>query len=276
MPNISKTTRTQLNKTAPTQVVILAGGRGERLMPLTAKINKGMAQVAGKPFLEHLVELFKANGIKRFLILTGHAKESITSYFGNGKKWGVDISYYYAPPEINHGKRLALALPRIDDFFLLHKCDIYWPFDLKKHLARFHARKLPASMTVYLNRNKDGIYGPNNNVHVNKKGIIERYDNALSPDPFYQGQDIGFCLFEKQTILNNMPAGNFSLHEGLLGGLARKGLLSAFETDIPATTTTDAEWLKKAEKYFAQLKRQLRTDQKSRDKTLRTRKGAHK
>ncbi|TSC69452.1 MAG: glucose-1-phosphate cytidylyltransferase, partial [Parcubacteria group bacterium Gr01-1014_70] len=58
------------------QVVILSGGRGERLMPLTEHMNKAMVRVAGKPFLGHLIELFKANGLKRFLILTGHAAES--------------------------------------------------------------------------------------------------------------------------------------------------------------------------------------------------------
>lgn len=235
------------------QAVILSGGRGERLMPLTARINKGMVKVTGKPFLEHLIELFKANGIKRFLILVGHAQESIVDYFGNGKKWGVDISYQYAPPEINHGKRLVEALPLIDEFFLLHRNDIYWPFNLKEHLARFYALKAPALMTVYRNRNKDGIYGPNNNVRINEKGLIERYDDFLSPDPFYHGQDIGFFLLTKQVVMENLPAvvsDDFCLHHEFLSGLAYKGLLGAFETDIPATTTTDAAWLKRSEEYF--------------------------
>ncbi|MDO8510307.1 MAG: sugar phosphate nucleotidyltransferase [bacterium] len=232
------------------QAVILAGGKGERLMPFTANQNKGMVYVAGKPFLEHLILLFKRNGIRRFLILTGHAADSITDYFGNGERFGVEIMYHYLPPEINHGKRLELSLHLIDDFFLLHKCDIYWPFNLELHLSQFQKVGLPALMTVYINAKKDGIYGPENNVHINEKGVIERYDNFMSEDPFYQGQDIGFCLFQKKVIVNNLPPGNFSLHDGLLSGLARKGLLSAFETKIPATTTTDAMWLKKAEHYF--------------------------
>ena len=232
------------------QAVILAGGKGERLMPYTANKNKGMVPVAGRPFLEHLVELFKKNGIKRILILTGHAAESITNYFGNGEKFGVEISYHYSPPEINHGKRLALALPLIDNFFLLHKCDIYWPLNLSNHLSHFQKLGLPAMMTVYRNSNKDGIYGPMSNIRVNKKSMVEKYD-SLSPDPFYGGHDIGFCLFQKKVIEENLPPGNFSLHEGgILGTLAEKGLLGAFQTDISATTTTDIEWLKKAEYYF--------------------------
>lgn len=244
------------DKSTPTQIVILAGGKGERLMALTARMNKGMVQVAGKPFLEHLVELFKTNGLQRFLILTGHAPESITDYFGNGKKWGVDIEYRHAPVAWNHGKRFADALPFIDDFFILHRNDIYWPLNLQKHLARFRALKVPALMTVYRNRAKDGIYGPHNNVRINKKGLIERYDPTLSPDPFYHGQDIGFFLFEKQAIAENMPpavSDDYCLHHQFLSGLAERGLLGAFETDISATTTTNAVWIAKSEAYFKRL-----------------------
>ncbi|TSC84135.1 MAG: D-glycero-D-manno-heptose 1,7-bisphosphate phosphatase [Parcubacteria group bacterium Gr01-1014_17] len=242
-----------MKKSNITQVVILSGGRGERLISLTKNINKGMVKVARKPFLEHLIELFKANGLKRFLILTGHAEESITEYLGSGKKFGVEISYQHAPSALNHGARFARAIPLLDDFFVLHKNDIYWPFNLEKHLARFNELNVPSMMTVYRNKNKDGIYGPNNNVHINKKGLIERYDNRLSPDPFYHGQDIGFFLLKKQVVTENLPLvvpDNFCLHHQFLSDLAEKGLLGAFETNIPATTTTDVEWLQKAEKYF--------------------------
>ena len=254
------------------QAVILAGGKGERLMPLTARMNKGMVRVAGKPFLEHLILLFKKNGIRRFLILTGHAPESITDYFGNGKKWGVEIAYHHAQTEMNHGKRLADALPFVDDFFLLHRNDIYWPFDIKKHLARFNEAGLPALMTVYRNRAKDGIYGPDNNVRVNKKGVIERYDNTLSPSPFYHGQDLGFFLLAKEVIKKYMPTNppdDYCLHHGFFSTLAGQGLLAAFLTDTPATTTTDASWLQKAEAYFKALPQ---SGQEVQAKTRRTKK----
>ncbi len=239
------------------QVVILSGGRGERLMPFTERTNKGMMKVADKPFLEHLIELFKANGLKRFLILTGHAAESITDYFGDGKKWGVDISYHYAPLEVNHGKRLVLALPLVDDFFILHRNDIYWPFNLERHITHFNKLRVHALMTVYRNRNKDGIYGPYNNIHINKKGFIERYDDLLSPDPFYQGQDLGFFLIKKQAVIENLPPvvpDNFCLHHQFFSCLAHKGLLGALLTNIPATTITDEVWLKKTEEYLTSQK----------------------
>ena len=255
-----------MKKSIPTQVVILAGGKGERLMPLTANMNKGMVRVAGKPFLEHLIELFKKNGLKKFLILTGHAPESITDYFGNGKKWGVEILYQHTPAELNHGARFARAVPLLDDFFVLHRNDIYWPFDIKKHLARFYKAGAPAMMTVYRNTHKDGIYGPHNNIRLGADDFIERYDNLLSPDPFYTGQDLGFFLMTKKVVEENMPASpadSYCLHHGFFITLAEKGLLSALVTETPGTTTTDTAWLTKAEEYFVNLtKTQPQNDRK--------------
>lgn len=236
----------------PTQAVILAGGRGERLMPLTAARPKAMVLVAGRPFLEYIVHLLRANDIKEILMLVGYKAEKVREHFGDGRNFGLSISYSYAPPEINHGKRLELALPLIHDFFLLHKCDIYWPLDLKAHVSHFHKLGRPALMTVYRNLDSQGEYGNLNNIRINKKGLVERYD-ALTDNPFYQGHDIGFCLFKKSVIADNLPAGNFSLHEDLLGNLAQKGLLSAFQTDINSTTITNKKWLAKSEHYLAQM-----------------------
>lgn len=239
-------------ESTPTQAVILAGGKGERLMPLTADRPKAMVLVAGRPFLEYLVRLFKANGMREILILVGYRAEKIKEYFVDGHDFGISISYSYAPPEVNHGKRLELALPLIHDIFLLHKCDIYWPLDLKAHVSHFHKLGLPSLMTVYRNLDCQGEYGNLNNIRVNKKHVVERYD-TLTDDPFYQGHDIGFYLFKKSVIQANLPSGNFSLHDDLLSNLAQKGLLSAFQTDINSTTITNKKWLNKSKYYLRRM-----------------------
>lgn len=74
-------------------MVILAGGRGERLRPLTVSIPKPMAEVGGKPFLEYHIRYLKSFGFRRFVFLTGYLSERIEAYFGNGRKFGVDIAY---------------------------------------------------------------------------------------------------------------------------------------------------------------------------------------
>jgi NDP-sugar pyrophosphorylase family protein len=72
------------------QAVILCGGYGKRLLPLTKKIPKGMVEVDGKPFLEHLIDQCKSNGIKKVLLLCGYKYDVIKNFFTN-KKINVEV-----------------------------------------------------------------------------------------------------------------------------------------------------------------------------------------
>lgn len=74
-------------------LVIMAGGRGQRLMPLTADTPKPMLPVEGKPILEHIINKAKASGFKRICISVNYLADHITDYFGNGKRFGVEIEY---------------------------------------------------------------------------------------------------------------------------------------------------------------------------------------
>ena len=75
------------------QVAILAGGLATRLRPLTAKIPKSLIQIQSKPFLEYQLEFLKRGGVKDIVLCIGYLGEQIEEYFGNGKKFGVNISY---------------------------------------------------------------------------------------------------------------------------------------------------------------------------------------
>lgn len=234
------------------QAVILAGGKGERLRPHTNLLNKGMVVVAGKPFLHYLISQFAAQGIKKILILTGHLAETIQNYFGGGSEYGVEISYSYQPSAVNHGKRLELAFSELDEFFLLHKCDIFWPLKLPDHIATYQRLNRPVMMTVYNNKNKDGIYGVQSNIVIDD-GIVRSYVE-LSDDPLYTGQDVGYVICDKNSLIGRFPRGNFSLHDGgLLGSFASNDLLSGFLTEVQATTITDSGWLVHAEDYIKNL-----------------------
>ena len=75
------------------QVVILAGGLGKRLLPLTINKPKPMIKFFNFPFLEYIIEENVRNKFKKILILIGYKGEVIKDYFGNGKKYGVHIEY---------------------------------------------------------------------------------------------------------------------------------------------------------------------------------------
>ena len=77
------------------QTVILAGGLGTRLRPITYKIPKAMIQIKEKPFLEleHQLRLLKKNNFANIVLCVSHLGEKIKNYFGNGEKLGLSISY---------------------------------------------------------------------------------------------------------------------------------------------------------------------------------------
>jgi len=75
------------------QTVILAGGLGTRLKPLTDDRPKSMVEVRGKPFLQLQIELLRGQGLTRFVLCVGHQADQIVSYFGGGASLGVEIEY---------------------------------------------------------------------------------------------------------------------------------------------------------------------------------------
>ena len=75
------------------KAVILAGGLGTRLKPLTDTIPKSMIDVHGKPLVEHLIDLFKKFGVTDIYLNVGHLKEKIMDYFKDGSDFGVSIFY---------------------------------------------------------------------------------------------------------------------------------------------------------------------------------------
>lgn len=120
------------------QAIILAGGRGTRLMPYTMNFPKPLVPVGDYPILEIIVRQLKALGFAKLTILTGHLAELIMAYFGNGERWGMDISYVRESTPLNTAGALKL-LPFCEDHFLVMNGDILTTLDYR-HLYEEHLR----------------------------------------------------------------------------------------------------------------------------------------
>ena len=75
------------------QAVILAGGLGERLKPITDKFPKPMVEINGKPFIDYLLNYLSSQGIKNVIILSGYKSEIIEHHVGDGSKYGVSVIF---------------------------------------------------------------------------------------------------------------------------------------------------------------------------------------
>ena len=83
--------------------LILAGGKGERLRPLTSDRPKPMIPLAGKPILEHQIEWMRGQGVTDVVLLCGYLHEVVLSYFGDGSRWGVHIDYSVESEPLGRG-----------------------------------------------------------------------------------------------------------------------------------------------------------------------------
>lgn len=230
---------------APKQAVILAGGRGERLRPLTDTMPKPMVPFQGRPFLEYLVEMLAEQGVERILMLLGYLADAIKEHFGDGRRWGVAIDYSVTPVGDQTGRRLARARSRLDPVFLLLYCDNYWPMDLAAMSEAFSRNGAPAQITIY--RNTDGF--TRDNVVVSDTGRVAIYDRSGSA-PGLGGIDIGFAIIWR-ALIESLPGANVSFEAHLYGRLANEGQLGAFVTDHRYYSVGSAERLPATEAYLA-------------------------
>lgn len=106
------------------KALILAAGEGTRMRPLTANIPKPLLPVAGKPFLQHIIETLECLDIKEIFLLIGWKMGSIKEHFGDGKRFNVNISYLYQEERMGTAHAVKMAKSNIDSSFVCLNGDI--------------------------------------------------------------------------------------------------------------------------------------------------------
>ena len=119
------------------KAIILAGGLGERLRPLTDNVPKPLLPVKGKPIVQHAIENFKKHGIKDIVLSVGYRADKIKEYFGDGSKFGVKISYCVEDEPLGTGGAIKKASKGIKKTFIAingdNVADFDWTAILKAH-----------------------------------------------------------------------------------------------------------------------------------------------
>jgi D-glycero-D-manno-heptose 1,7-bisphosphate phosphatase len=222
------------------QAVILCGGFGKRLLPITKKIPKPMAKVIGKPFLFYLIQQCKNNGINKIILLCGYKSEVIKKYFGDGKKLGVNIQYHYNPPIIETYKRVYDAKKLLDKEFLLLYSDNYSSLNIHDLISNYKRCKFKSIISIC--KKKIG------NIIVNKKNTtITKYFFKKNNKAKYV--DIGYMILNKRVLLSNYPKVNISL-SFFIKKLTNKKKINYFLNDTGYLSISDLNRLKKTRDFF--------------------------
>ena len=127
-------------------VLIMAGGLGERLRPLTNETPKPMLKIGGRPMLENTILSLKSQGFEDFYISVNFKKEKIQRFFGDGKNFGVDIEYLTEREKLGTAGALSLVSKKLSRPLLVLNGDIITTLNFAK-LLEFH-KESHADMTV--------------------------------------------------------------------------------------------------------------------------------
>ena len=203
------------------KAVIMAGGFGTRLRPLTANIPKPMVPMAARPVMEHIVRLLKKHKIKDITAILYFQSEQIKSYFDNGKRWGVDIKYITAKADFGTAGSVKNAQKNLDSRFIVISGDVLTDFDLSEAID-FHARR-KAAATIVLTRVENPLaYGI---VVTSKSGKITRFlEKPGWGQVFSDTVNTGIYILEPQVLDLIPPAIEYDFSQNLFPEMLEKKL----------------------------------------------------
>lgn len=173
------------------KVVVIAGGQGTRIASVNSEIPKAMIPVCGKPIIEHEVELCKRYGFTDFLFIIGHMGDQISSFFGDGSKWGVNIDYYQETQPLGTAGALGYLKDKLTEDFYVFYGDTIVDFDMDAML-KYHQNK-NSDATLFLHPN-DHPYD-SDIVQLNAEGKVLKFDNKPHPEGFVSKNIVNAALF---------------------------------------------------------------------------------
>ncbi|MBI2596925.1 NDP-sugar synthase [Candidatus Daviesbacteria bacterium] len=183
------------------KAIIVAGGKGERLKPLTNNLPKPMVKINGRPILEYIVTLFKKNGISDFIFALCYLPQSIIEYFGDGDRFGIKIKYTFENPNFPLGTAGAIlrAKKLITDTFVVTYADIIRELSIKEIISFHKMSKNLATINTYKH------LGDNykSSIEFNKDNYITSFQEFQTEQKLEKGfnwSNGSFYIFEPEIF----------------------------------------------------------------------------
>ncbi|MGV7225923.1 MAG: nucleotidyltransferase family protein [Nitrosopumilus sp.] len=227
------------------KAVILAGGLGTRLRPLTLKTPKPMLPLGKKPILEHLIEWNKKNGVKSFVLCVSYLRKTIEEYFGDGERFGVSIEYAISNKPLSTAGQLKTAEEFIDDTFVCMYGDSIFDFSLRNMIK--HHKTKRAFVTMSLNEYKTNLeYGV---IDVSKTGKVLSWKEK----PEIKANVNMGCYVMEPKLFSLIPKNKpYGMDDVIKKAMTNKKLVSSFITKKGFTDIGNKESYEKASKEYAQ------------------------
>ncbi|MFZ1977933.1 MAG: sugar phosphate nucleotidyltransferase [Bacteroidota bacterium] len=179
------------------KAVIMAGGFGTRLRPLTSNLPKPMVPVANKPMMEHIVSLLKKHGITDVICALFYQPEIVSSYFGDGSQFGMNMHYRKAEADYGTAGSVRNVKDFLDERFIVISGDVLTDFDLTAAI-KFHLKK-KAKATLLLTHHPNPLqFGV---VMTDDEGKITRFLEKPSwGEVFSDTINTGIYIIEPEVL----------------------------------------------------------------------------
>jgi mannose-1-phosphate guanylyltransferase len=181
--------------------ILLVGGFGTRLMPLTKNTPKPMLTVAGIPVTEHQLNMAKAAGITKIVLATSYLSELFTPYFGDGSRWGMQIQYAVEEAPLGTGGaiRNAAKLINSSESIVILNGDVLSSHNLSEQIRQHEAKN--ADVTLHLTQVEDarayGCVPTDSNGRVT--AFLEKMDKPVT------NQINAGCYVFNPRVLDSIP-----------------------------------------------------------------------
>jgi NDP-sugar pyrophosphorylase family protein len=241
-------------KLADIPVAILCGGLGTRIQCAAHGLPKALIPVAGRPFIDHQLDLLARNGARRVVLCVGYQGEQIEAHVGSGHRYGLDVWYSFdgAVP-LGTGGALRRALPHLGATFLLLYGDVYLDVRYADLLEAIGRDEKLAMVAVYRNRN---CHEPSNVSFTDGFGV--RYDKRW-PELGMHYLDAG-ATFYRASVVEEIPTDVPSDLSDLMHVLSVRGLLSGYEVVQPPYEIGSPAGLCKTEQILTHIRDGRDTD----------------
>lgn len=180
--------------------ILLVGGRGTRLAPITSEIPKPMLPVAGKPVTEHQIIAAQRAGITTLVLATSYLSEVFIPYFGDGSKWGIDLRYAVEKEPLGTGGAIANAAAHLDkgasdEAVVIFNGDVLSQHNLSAQIE-YH-KKVDADVTLHLIQVEDArAFGC---VPTTAEGQVEAFLEKME-NPVTNWINAGCYVFNREVI----------------------------------------------------------------------------
>src|SRR6266567_2370324 len=183
------------------KAVVMAGGEGTRLRPLTSNQPKPMVPIVGKPCMEHILELLRTHGFDDVIVTVAFLPQAIRGYFGDGDALGIEVSYSVEESPLGTAGSVRLAADQLDETFLVISGDALCDVDLTK-LVEFH-RDRGAAVTIGLKSVENPLeFGI---VVTDDEGKVERFlEKPTWSQVFSDTINTGIYVLEPE-VLRHIP-----------------------------------------------------------------------